>query len=118
MRELSHQISVCAAAWPGGQQDGREQPLATDILWTLEARKRGGYVRGRWRETEQWKKLKSAVSKSLEAQMMAKDGEKGPSYRSRGRRGERGWTQEEQIQREGLQRPKLMKVEDDKLDKK
>lgn len=34
MRELSHQISVCAAAWPGGQQDGWEQPLAGDILWT------------------------------------------------------------------------------------
>lgn len=34
MRALSHQISVCATAWPGGQQNTRDQPLAADALWT------------------------------------------------------------------------------------
>lgn len=67
MRELSHQISVCVAAWPGGQQDGWEQPLAADTLWTHregrrvgEGGKEGGTGvemrwSGVWREREKWR---------------------------------------------------------------
>lgn len=48
MRDLSHQISVCAAAWPGGQQeDGWEQPLAGDILRTHWEDRGEGLVEGR-----------------------------------------------------------------------
>lgn len=50
MRELSHRISVCAAVWPGGQQDGEKQLLVTDFLWT---RRRGGVwepiASGKWK---------------------------------------------------------------------
>lgn len=62
MRELSHQISVCAAAWPGGQQDGWEQPLAGDILWTHreERGEEWGVVSGE-RERWRWTELQSAV---------------------------------------------------------
>lgn len=34
MRELSHRMSVCAAVWPGGRQNGQKQLLVIDFLWT------------------------------------------------------------------------------------
>lgn len=51
MRELSHRISVCAAVWPGGQQNGQEQLLVTDFLWT-------------WRRGEVWEPIASGKWKS------------------------------------------------------
>lgn len=60
MRELSHQISVFAAAWPGGQQDGREQLLAGDILWTHRGAL-GGWGGGVFSGERAMKKDRAAV---------------------------------------------------------
>lgn len=72
MRELSHQISVCAAAWPGGQQDRREKPLAADTLWTRgEVRRRGRGRRrgggGVWREMEMGKAAVYCLPPSIQS---------------------------------------------------
>lgn len=55
MRALSHQISVCATAWPGGQQNARDYPLAADTLWTrreVGSEDVGGGDGGVWRKLE------------------------------------------------------------------